>query len=283
MANAYNKKVYICGNVIEIYEYSSPVLCDYDNKIEKCSREQTEDIKKENFIRSMKRTKRKIIQLVNSNFVVNKSSFLTLTFKDNIRDYDIAFSYWDKFKKKIEYHFKLKLTYLGVVEFQQRGAIHFHICLFNVPIFRHDLLYQFWNDFSSKNDNFGSVNIKSLNEVDNIGAYLTYYMGKNFDDFYDNEFKCKKRYFKSRNLREPSQILYDTFSSPNDNVEFNHLINSVKDNIVFEYETKPFVYKTDILKTTDFDTGEIKEKLFEYTQSLKYKQIVLSKNYNFRK
>lgn len=283
MANAYNKKVYICGNVIEIYEYSSLVLCDYDNKIEKGNREQTEDVKKENFIRSMKRTKRKIIQLVNSNFVPDKSSFLTLTFKENIKDYDIAFSYWDKFKKKIEYHFKLKLTYLGVVEFQQRGAIHFHICLFNVPILQHDLLYRFWNDFSSKNDNFGSVNIKSLKEVDNVGAYLTHYMGKNFSDFYDNEFKSKKRYFKSRNLREPCQIVYDTFSSLNDSIEFNHLINSVKDNIVFEYETKPFTYKTDSVRLIDNETGEIKEELVDYTQSLKYKQIVLHKNNSFRK
>lgn len=282
MSSIYNKKVVFSGNVIEIYEYSTPVLSDYVNKIEKFEREQTEDVKKENFIRSMKRTKRKIIQLVNTNFVPNKSSFLTLTFKDNIRDYDVAFNYWKRFKKKVEYHFDLKLTYLGVVEFQERGAIHFHICLFNVPILEQNKLYKLWNDFSNI-DSFGGVNIKSLKDCDNIGAYLTYYMGKNFDDFYDNEFKCKKRYFKSRNLIEPSENFYNTFDSLDDSIEFNHLLNSIKDNIVFEYQTKPFTYKTDNVRLIDNETGEIKEELVDYTQSLKYKQIVLHKNNSFRK
>lgn len=281
MSKVYNKKVVFCGNVIEIYEYSTPILSDYINKIEKTEREKTEDVKKENFIRSMKRTKRKIIQLVNTNFVPLKSSFLTLTFKENVRDYDVAFDYWNRFKKKVEYHFNFKLTYLGVVEFQERGAIHFHICLFNVPVLSHDKLYKLWNDFSC-NGRFGGVNIKSLKNCDNIGAYITYYMGKNFDDFYDNEFKCKKRYFKSRNLLEPSESTFNTFDDFEDNLEFNHLFNSLKNNIVFEYETKEFTYKTDLIKTID-EFGEVKEELSEYTQSLKYKQIVLSQNYDFRK
>lgn len=282
MAKVYNKKVVFCGNVIEIYEYSSPVVAGYINKIDKLPRNQTDEVKKENFIRSMKRTKRKIIQLVNTNFVPNRSSFLTLTFKENIVDYDVAFDFWKRFRQKVEYYFKLKLTYLGVVEFQERGAIHFHICLFNVPILQQNKLYDLWNSFSN-NNSFGGVNIKSLKDCDNIGAYITYYMGKNFSDFYDNEFKCKKRYFKSRNLLEPSESTFNTYSDFEDKLEFNHLFNSLKNNVVFEYETKEFIYKTDFIKTTDFKTGEIKEELSEYTQSLKYKQIVLSQNHNFRK
>ena len=121
---AYDKKVVYCGNVIEVYEYKEPIKIGYVNSIDKKKREKTEDVKKENFDRSIKRTAKKIRELVNCNFDNDNSSFLTLTFKDNVRDYDVAFSCWDRFKKRVEYKYKIKLSYLGVVEFQKRGAIH---------------------------------------------------------------------------------------------------------------------------------------------------------------
>ena len=99
----YNAKVVYCGNVLEVYQYKEPILNGYENKIEKEKREQTEDVKKENYARSIKRTKEKIRQLVNCNFTPDNSSFLTLTFKDNITDYDVAFSFWKRFKQKVEY------------------------------------------------------------------------------------------------------------------------------------------------------------------------------------
>ncbi|MGL6125467.1 MAG: rolling circle replication-associated protein, partial [Metamycoplasmataceae bacterium] len=122
---------------MEVYEYLEPIKEGYKNKIEKQEREKTTLVKLENYSRSIKRTKQTIRQLVNTNFCQDSSSFLTLTFKNNITDYDVAFNYWKLFKRKIERKYSLKLSYLGVVEFQERGAIHFHICLFNVPYLKH--------------------------------------------------------------------------------------------------------------------------------------------------
>ena len=193
----YDRKVVCCGNVLEVYEYKEPIKCGYKNKIEKKPREQTFDVKLENFHRSMKRTKTKIRQLVNTNYVPGKSSFLTVTFKENLRDYDVAFSCWKRFKQKTERFYKKKLSYVGVVEFQERGAIHFHICLFNVSFMEHSELYRMWNEVTN-----GGVHIQRISDegksCDNVGAYISKYLTKENLDFFDNEYKNKKRYFKSR-------------------------------------------------------------------------------------
>lgn len=274
---AYNKKVVISGNVIEVYEYLEPIKEGYSNKIEKTKREQDEEVKKENFARSIKRTSKKIRELVNCNFDNDNSSFLTLTFKDNITDYDVAFSSWKRFKQKVERKYKIKLSYLGVVEFQKRGAIHFHICLFNVPYLKHSELYDLWLSVT----NGGGVYIEKVNteECDNVGAYVTKYITKDSDDFFDNEYKGKKRYFTSRNLKEPTEIKY----SPDMEEDFNNFMNGVKDNIVYEYTSKPF----DITKKVPIndllgDTfGYEKEKTVEQlvaTQQLKYTQVLIKLN-----
>ncbi|CEP50774.1 Uncharacterised protein [[Clostridium] sordellii] len=289
---AYDKKVVYCGNVVEIYEYKELVLDGYFNKIEKQKREQTEDVKLENYFRSIKRTKETIRQLVNTNFTQNDSSFLTLTFKDNVQDYDIAFNFWDKFKKKVEYHYKIKLKYLGVVEFQKRGSIHFHICLFNVPYLEHDKLYNLWNKTCK-----GGVYIEKIgaNDCDNVGAYITKYLSKDMDDFFDNKYKGKKRYFKSRNLIEPTVQKFNTKELLSDNKDFKMLENGLKENVVFEYTSKEFEIKRKdyvpvIAEFENVETGdtkeiEIKKELQEdiiAVQQLKYKQVVLNQNNTYR-
>lgn len=276
----YNVKVVNCGNVLEIYKYSNPISEGYKVTKERQQREQTEEIKKENLNRSIKRTKRKIFELVNTNYVKGKSSFLTITFKDNITDYDLAFNYWDRYKKKLEYHYKIKLQYCGVVEFQERGAIHFHICLFNVPYLEHSKLYELWNSIVP-----GGINIQGIENVDNVGAYMTYYMNKDLENsFGKEEYKGKKRYFYSRNLKKPIVTTFNTFDE-SEFVTVSNLENSLKDNVVFEYDSE--FKKTDIkeFNYVDMETGEIKKGLKEnilFEQKLEYKQIILQKNNIFR-
>ena len=98
----YDVKVVNCGNIVEIYKYKQPINTGYKVKKEKNIREKTEDVIKENLNRSIKRSKRKIFELVNTNFVKNKSSFLTVTFKENLTDYDLSMYYWKLFKQKQE-------------------------------------------------------------------------------------------------------------------------------------------------------------------------------------
>ncbi|MGL6125458.1 MAG: rolling circle replication-associated protein, partial [Metamycoplasmataceae bacterium] len=145
---------------------------------------------------------------------------------------------WKLFKRKIERKYSLKLSYLGVVEFQERGAIHFHICLFNVPYLKHSELYEMWSSTCGS----GGVYIEKIgaNDCDNVGAYITKYLSKDMDDFFDNEYKGKKRYFKSRGLKEPEVIKYNAKELVADKEGFEQIMENLKDNVVYEYESKPF-------------------------------------------
>lgn len=304
----YDTKVVYCNNVIEVYQYKTGIASGYKNKVEKTVREQTDDVKKENFRRSLKRTKTRIRQLINTNYVEGRSSFLTLTFKDNMRDYDVAFKYWDLFKKKVEYRFKKKLEYVGVVEFQNknheitgRNAIHFHIALFDVDFMEHKILYELWQKTVP-----GGVHIESVGESDNVGAYLTKYMGKEFDDFFDNEYKGKKRYFMSRGLKEPEVIYYNKQHHPSDKEQFETIDNALQDYVVYEYVSEEYeIKKKDSVSvmeevemvqqslegtnvrniTIGYEEVEKRKELSENVvgvQQLHYKQIVLKQNKTFR-
>lgn len=294
----YDRKVICCGNVLELYEYKEPIKSGYKNKIDKKKREQTIDVKLENFHRSIKRTKTKIRHLVNTNYVPGKSSFLTVTFKDNITDYDVAFSFWKRFKQMVERKYDKKLSYCGVVEFQERGSIHFHICLFNVGFMAHSELYTMWNKVTN-----GGVHIQAIEDeakgCDNVGAYITKYLSKDNIDFFDNQYKGKKRYFKSRDLKEPEVVNLDS-SYLEQKEYYDNFVEDLKENIVFEYTSKEFEIKRKIhnveyaefeeVTNEVFEEGrklyvEIKKESFDEVvgvQQLTYKQIILEKNKYFR-
>lgn len=278
----YDVKVVNCGNIVEIYKYKQPIKTGYKVKEQKRFREKTESVIKENLNRSIKRSKRKIFELVNTNYIKGKSSFLTVTFKENLTDYDLAMYYWKLFKQKVEYAFEIKLQYCGVVEFQERGAIHFHICLFNVGYLEQNKLYDLWNSIVP-----GGINIQGIkdNECDNVGAYMTYYMNKDLGNgFGKEEYKGKKRYFYSRNLLKPS-VNYLFTEKADELACYSNLLESLKDNITFEYKSEFKKTENREMTYTDMETGEIKKELVERTiieQELQYKQITLSKNNKFR-
>ena len=60
---------------------------------------------------------------VNCNFD-DRSSFLTLTFKENMRDLELANYQWKLFKQRLERKYKQKLKYCGVIEFQNGDTIY---------------------------------------------------------------------------------------------------------------------------------------------------------------
>ena len=74
---------------------------------------------------SLARSRNLLIDLAHENYKI-WSSFITLTFKENITDLDYAnkcFANWVRSVKRIHSDFK----YLCVPEFQRRGAVHYHL------------------------------------------------------------------------------------------------------------------------------------------------------------
>lgn len=194
---SYDKKVVLSGNVIEFYEYKNSVLYGYkDKKKEVKGRSSVagDEDKEVNREKVLSRARKDLRRLINSN-IEKYSKFLTLTFKDNMTDLDKANYEFNKFIKRLNYHYKIKVKYSVVIEFQKRGAIHYHCLLYNLTQ-KIDIgtMEDIWGH--------GFIKINAINDVDNVGAYVCKYMTKVDDD----RLKGRKMYFNSRNLNKPKEI-----------------------------------------------------------------------------
>lgn len=125
--------------------------------------------------KSLRATFKRIRYLINSNFVGKKNElFLTLTYAENMTDTKRLYSDMDKFMKRLRYKFKNEtdVDYLSVVEPQERGAWHIHVLIkFNklkTIFIRNKDLAELWGN--------GFVKIERIQDVDNIGAYLSAYL-----------------------------------------------------------------------------------------------------------
>ena len=196
MISSYSKKVIVSGNIVEVYDYEKPIIAGYSIKDNyKCGRcfEASEEDKQINRGKVFNRAKRDIRRLVNCNIQEN-SKFITLTFVDNITDLKLANYEWKKFKQRLETKIGYKLQYVVVIEFQKRGAIHYHCVMFNLPYIKNNKLQEIWGN--------GFVKINNIDNVDNVGAYVCKYMTKTDDD----RLIGQKMYFSSRGLEKPVEI-----------------------------------------------------------------------------
>lgn len=190
----YDKKIIISGDVVEVYEYKKPVFEGYEINHE-CGRcfEASEKDKHINREKVFNRAKREIRRIINAN-ISEYSKFVTLTFKENMTDIKKANYEFKKFKQRLETYLKYKLQYVAVIEFQKRGAIHYHVVIFNAPYIKNKKLQEIWKN--------GFVKINCIDNCDNVGAYVCKYMTKTDDDRLFGE----KMYFTSRGLERPVEI-----------------------------------------------------------------------------
>ena len=103
--NFYNKKAIICNNIIEIIEYKEPVFEGFET----CGRgggggkKSTTTDKRSNNINQSKMNLRR---LINAN-TTNKDLFITLTYKENMCDIDVAKKDFKNFVKRWNYKRKI--------------------------------------------------------------------------------------------------------------------------------------------------------------------------------
>lgn len=204
----YTKKAVISGDIFEIYEYEKPIFEGYEKlekeKLQGRSSTASMDEKVLNRLRVQNRARRDLKRLINANAgrhfdaetgELYSSKFLTFTFADNVTDLDQANGEWKKFRLRLEYRLKKKLEYVVVVEFQKRGAVHYHAVFFNLPWVPAKVISEVWGQ--------GFIKINRIEEVDNIGAYVSKYMGKNVED---DKLIGEKCYFSSRGLFKPLEL-----------------------------------------------------------------------------
>lgn len=222
----YTCKIIHCGDYVQLYYFDNlKSKIDKDNFID--SKEEKkhkvnkiiksiDEIDTENLYKKENKDNLKSILLSNafrSNFNCQRickanadiwESFITLTFKENLKDISIAnkkFNYFVSNVRKKKKDFK----YIAVPEFQKRGAVHYHL-LSNLSKEDTDIIIKQKN--TEESDNFYDVKYwnKGFSAVDfiksdykKIFSYISKYMTKDID----NRLFGKKRYFFSLNLNQP--------------------------------------------------------------------------------
>lgn len=204
----YNLKLIECGSYIQVY-------C-YDNK-KKRKQKDNSDLNLKNVCTTQEDNEKKEIKKIEERSIIRSKlecqrlaksnmehweTFITLTFKDNIKDVDIANKQFRYFVDKIK-RVKKDFMYLCVPEFQKRGAVHYHL-LTNISL-DSKLIYSQENNEKYKhikywNEGFDRVD-KITGDVKKIVGYISKYMTKDID----NRLFGHRRYFYSRNLKRPRE------------------------------------------------------------------------------
>lgn len=117
----------------------------------------------ERSLESIAASKRALRRLV---YALGPDRMLTLTFRENVEDFDVAYKAFRAFARSWHNNFPTSPV-VAVPERQQRGAWHFHLALRGY----HDVnvIRSFWKH--------GAINIKK-GKKSGVSAYLAKYLGK---------------------------------------------------------------------------------------------------------
>lgn len=216
------RKVVSSGNVIEIYEFEKEPLkhekeYDHDDGYDALDYENTklpkedgkewiyEEMKELRSENRRKQTVRDARNLTRRLALMNFGSgdtFITLTYAENMQDLEKADDDFKKFIKRFKYKYKIDdFKYIAVREFQKRGAIHYHLlCNWSYEFSDEEHIKEMERYFGQDLWGNGFVDIKPIDHVDNVGAYLIKYMTKHVAI---ELFKGKKMYLCSKGLERP--------------------------------------------------------------------------------
>lgn len=109
---------------------------------------------------------------INTNVIdVNCCKWVTLTYKENMTDTKRLYTDFKNFIKRFKYYYG-NFEYIVAMEPQGRGAWHCHVIFIfktKAPFIPNDVLAKIWG--------LGITKTKRLDNIDNLGAYLTAYLG----------------------------------------------------------------------------------------------------------
>jgi len=180
-------KVTEMGNVIEVQYMSHrntkqtiqmlPGGLEYmelaTGEIKQCQIHSSREEQKKSLYRTFKNAR----GLINANVIdVKNVRWITLTYGENMIDTNRLYDDFEKFHKRFKTYCKSKdiscPEYIAMMEPQGRGAWHCHLLYIwdkIAPYIANKTLKEIWQQ--------GFVKIKKLDNVDNVGAYLTAYLG----------------------------------------------------------------------------------------------------------
>lgn len=220
----------ICLDDVIGYNYKAKTKYNR-RKFEELSEEEQEESK----ARQESYYKRKIFdieRLIDCNYN-DKSTFLTLTFARNLEDLPEANKEFNLFIKRLKYYLKKldeaneddetdentedvkvdetdetdenteddeekeSLKYISIWERQERGAIHYHVIMFNLPFIEAKKIEEIWKN--------GFIKINLIKDEDKATGSVSTYLTKYFVKDIAERVREKKAYFSSRNLEKPKE------------------------------------------------------------------------------
>ena len=168
----YNRLLIHSGNVIELYEYEMPVLRGgtFSRKGRANAPFTSDETKRDNRNKTAARARTHVRRVVNANPQLNK--FLTLTYAENMTDIDRSRKELDNFFKRLKRQFPRNLPFVDV-----------------------KALAEVWGH--------GFIKLNRIDNVDNVGAYVTKYMTK---ENMDERLIGYRSYSMSRGLNQPQEV-----------------------------------------------------------------------------
>lgn len=121
--------------------------------------------------RSIQKTMKLGRDIINANVVDPKmAKFITLTYADNMTDEKRLKRDTEFFIRKLKRRFGA-IEYITAIEPQERGAWHYHMIVIfpeKPPFIPNTLISDLWG--------YGFTSTQKIDDVDNVGAYLTAYL-----------------------------------------------------------------------------------------------------------
>lgn len=208
----YKEKLIISGKFLEHFQYEKWIEKGFKLKENKSPTLKhrgravaaEQDKKLINRMKVMQKARSTIKRLINANVNcwndskgrIIPAKFFTITHAENITAIKYSNNKFRSFIKRLNRFLGYKAEYVAVIEFQKRGAIHYHVIFFNLPYIKKKELSNLWGR--------GYVQINRIKHVNNVGAYVSKYMGK---DLEDERLYGEKCYFCSRGLHKPIEIV----------------------------------------------------------------------------
>ena len=174
----------------------------------------------------------------------NFKTFITLTFKDNITDLDYANKQFNNSMRSIKRIYPT-FMYLGVPEFQKRGAVHYHI-MTNLKTTDTKVIQKQENKkdmYDIKQWVHGYSSVFDLSLTDDkfsVAAYLTKYFYKDIS----TRLIGRKKILKSQNLDKPNEKHFR--SNSNELQNYQNYLTKYKTQTKKKYITATNSYAPDL-------------------------------------
>lgn len=199
-------RLVVSGDSFELYQYARPFSYNWPPLRRSASADESasETLTGERRADNVASARRALRRLITANGDVGRDvrgttgtphmvKFITYTFARNVCDYAEAMSYWTQYARRLRERFGPQ-KYIAVIEFQKRGAVHYHVLHYSIPYIPglKNIVADLWGQ--------GFIKIKALKKIRSVAAYVSKYLRK---AKIDGRLSQKKAFFCSRGLKRP--------------------------------------------------------------------------------